>query len=218
MQKVLKGGDFEKRLVARTADGLAVQPLYTRGDAIEGARVDRTHGVLPRRMGHPPAPCRAGPQGRQRSHPGRPDGRGDLARPADHRARPGRHLLRCRAAWGGAEGRVPRGLRGRARCAREHHGRGRQPDRDLARTGDRREPAARRLQLRSARRARRHRHALLSGPALLRHCRQVRQRLPHHDQRHGAAGRRPALPRGRGRRGPGAGGNAGHAGRLPARL
>src|SRR6267142_908658 len=35
VQKVLKGGDFEKRLVSRTADGLALQPLYTRRDAIE---------------------------------------------------------------------------------------------------------------------------------------------------------------------------------------
>ena len=31
VEKVLKGGDFEKRLVSRTADGLAIQPLYTRG-------------------------------------------------------------------------------------------------------------------------------------------------------------------------------------------
>ena len=57
--KVLKGADFEKRLVARTADGLALQPLYTRGDKIEGGRRHGTHGVLPRRLGHPPAPCRA---------------------------------------------------------------------------------------------------------------------------------------------------------------
>lgn len=35
--KVLKGADFDRRLVARTADGLAVQPLYTRAEAIEGA-------------------------------------------------------------------------------------------------------------------------------------------------------------------------------------
>ena len=35
--KVLKGADFEKRLVSRTADGLAIQPLYTRPDAVEGA-------------------------------------------------------------------------------------------------------------------------------------------------------------------------------------
>jgi methylmalonyl-CoA mutase len=37
VQKVLKGADFKKRLVARTADGLAVQPLYTRADQIDGA-------------------------------------------------------------------------------------------------------------------------------------------------------------------------------------
>jgi len=37
VDKVLKGGAFEKRLVSRTADGLAVQPLYTRTDAVEGA-------------------------------------------------------------------------------------------------------------------------------------------------------------------------------------
>jgi len=35
--KVLRGADFEKRLVARTADGIGVQPLYTRADAVEGA-------------------------------------------------------------------------------------------------------------------------------------------------------------------------------------
>src|SRR5262245_50122616 len=35
--KVLKGGDFDKRLVSRTADGIAVQPLYTRADAVAGA-------------------------------------------------------------------------------------------------------------------------------------------------------------------------------------
>ena len=32
VDKVLKGGDFEKRLVARTADGLAMSPLATRAD------------------------------------------------------------------------------------------------------------------------------------------------------------------------------------------
>jgi methylmalonyl-CoA mutase len=37
VQKVLKGADFEKRLVARTVDGLAVQPLYARADQIDGA-------------------------------------------------------------------------------------------------------------------------------------------------------------------------------------
>ena len=34
VDKVLKGGDFAKRLVTRTADGIAVQPLYTRKDAV----------------------------------------------------------------------------------------------------------------------------------------------------------------------------------------
>ena len=63
--KVLKGGDFEKRLVARTADGLPVQPLYTRGDAVEGGHGDGAHArtspaagtsasAMPSRMPVPP--------------------------------------------------------------------------------------------------------------------------------------------------------------------
>jgi methylmalonyl-CoA mutase len=36
VDKVLKGGDFERRLVSRTADGLAIAPLYTRADAPGG--------------------------------------------------------------------------------------------------------------------------------------------------------------------------------------
>jgi methylmalonyl-CoA mutase len=35
--KVLKGGDFDRRLVARTADGIAIAPLYTRADRIAAA-------------------------------------------------------------------------------------------------------------------------------------------------------------------------------------
>src|SRR4029453_13943723 len=38
VDKVLKGGDFEKRLVARPADGLALSPLATRAD-VAGATV-----------------------------------------------------------------------------------------------------------------------------------------------------------------------------------
>lgn len=34
VDKVLKGGDFERRLVTRTADGLRIAPLYTRDDAL----------------------------------------------------------------------------------------------------------------------------------------------------------------------------------------
>ena len=40
VEKVLKGADFEKRLMSRTADGLTVRPLYVRADRPEG-------GVLP---------------------------------------------------------------------------------------------------------------------------------------------------------------------------
>lgn len=39
VRKVLKGADFDKRLVSRTADGLGIQPLYTQADALPGAVV-----------------------------------------------------------------------------------------------------------------------------------------------------------------------------------
>src|SRR5262245_39237881 len=42
VDKVLKGADFRRRLVTRTADGIEIEPLYTRpaaGDA------PQTHGV-----------------------------------------------------------------------------------------------------------------------------------------------------------------------------
>ncbi len=37
VEKVLKGGDFERRLVSKTADGIPVQPLYERGEAAKAA-------------------------------------------------------------------------------------------------------------------------------------------------------------------------------------
>ena len=37
VEKALKGGDFEKRMVSRSADGLRIEPLYTRADAIPSA-------------------------------------------------------------------------------------------------------------------------------------------------------------------------------------
>ena len=40
VDKALKGADFDKRLVAKTADGLTINPLYARKDAlvaVEGA-------------------------------------------------------------------------------------------------------------------------------------------------------------------------------------
>lgn len=42
VEKALKGADFEKRLVARTADGLKLQPLYTSADTLM-----TTSGALP---------------------------------------------------------------------------------------------------------------------------------------------------------------------------
>jgi methylmalonyl-CoA mutase len=42
VEKALKGGGFEKRLVSHTADGLAIQPLYTRAD--EGKRAAAAAG------------------------------------------------------------------------------------------------------------------------------------------------------------------------------
>jgi methylmalonyl-CoA mutase len=44
VEKVLMGGDFDQRLVSRTADGLAVQPLYVRADAVEGVAAVGQHG------------------------------------------------------------------------------------------------------------------------------------------------------------------------------
>jgi len=37
VEKALKGADFEKRLVSRTADGIEIEPLYTRADALPGS-------------------------------------------------------------------------------------------------------------------------------------------------------------------------------------
>lgn len=41
VDKVLKGADREKRLVARSADGLRIEPLYTRAEALPGADTAR---------------------------------------------------------------------------------------------------------------------------------------------------------------------------------
>jgi methylmalonyl-CoA mutase len=46
VEKALKGADFEKRLVTRTADGLKINPLYTRGDALQST-VDALPGKPP---------------------------------------------------------------------------------------------------------------------------------------------------------------------------
>lgn len=36
VDKAIKGGDFEKRLVSRTADGLRIEPIYTRAEDLDG--------------------------------------------------------------------------------------------------------------------------------------------------------------------------------------
>ncbi len=38
VDKALKGADFERRLVAKTADGLRIEPLYSRADTLPGAQ------------------------------------------------------------------------------------------------------------------------------------------------------------------------------------
>jgi methylmalonyl-CoA mutase len=45
--KVLKGADFDKRLVARPVEGLTVQPLYTRADAVPGTAATGRYGWYP---------------------------------------------------------------------------------------------------------------------------------------------------------------------------
>ncbi|MBU2533444.1 MAG: methylmalonyl-CoA mutase, partial [Alphaproteobacteria bacterium] len=57
IEKVLKGGDFEKRLVSRTADGIALQPLYMQ--AADKAPIATPHDGRPwqiaQRVDHPDA-------------------------------------------------------------------------------------------------------------------------------------------------------------------
>jgi methylmalonyl-CoA mutase len=45
--KVLKGGDFARRLASRTADGVEVQPLYTCADAVPAAAVTARTAYFP---------------------------------------------------------------------------------------------------------------------------------------------------------------------------
>lgn len=46
VEKALKGGDFERRMVSHTADGLRIEPLYTRADALPGSESARP-GLAP---------------------------------------------------------------------------------------------------------------------------------------------------------------------------
>src|SRR5215470_6264159 len=53
VDKALKGADFEKRLVSKTADGLKINPLYTRRDALAAA-IDALPGAPPYTRGGQP--------------------------------------------------------------------------------------------------------------------------------------------------------------------
>jgi methylmalonyl-CoA mutase len=53
VEKALKGADFDKRLVTRTADGLKISPLYTRGDALPST-VNEVPGEAPFTRGTAP--------------------------------------------------------------------------------------------------------------------------------------------------------------------
>lgn len=65
VEKVLKGADFEKRLVSRSADGVRIAPLYTLDDARPGSQT-ATPGRAPFERGGPDAAARDGWDIRQR--------------------------------------------------------------------------------------------------------------------------------------------------------
>ena len=101
--KVLKGGDFEKRLVSRTADGLAIRRSLWARDTAPGAAPAARRTLFPWRMGHPPAAYRGRCKGRQRGDPRGSRRRRDLA--ACRSRRPaGRAVLWGRGALRGADG------------------------------------------------------------------------------------------------------------------
>ena len=216
--KVLKGGDFEKRLVSRTADGLAIQPLYTRTEGAAGVLVQGRSGQLRgtwdvRQRVVEPDPKAANAAILEDLTGGVTSillqidapGQGGLADDAETLAAAlnGVLLDGCPIALDAREN------------ALDAAG---SLIQNLARQGNCRDRPPGRHQLRSAGRAGQDRHALPPGRALLRDRRQARRRLRRHAQRDGAAGRRAALSRGRRQRGAGAGCDAGDIRRLSARL
>ena len=183
VEKVLKGADFDKRLVSRTADGLALQPLvHPQRRAHGGAPAGRT-GWFPGGWDVRQRHTETDPKAANAAILEDLEGGAHLSAAADPGARAGGPLLCAPSRWRGAQGRLPQCLHHRAGRAREHAGRRRQPDRRSGAARHQRERPARRLQLRSAGRAGQHRHALLSGRSLVRDRRQARRRLPHHVER-----------------------------------
>lgn len=59
VEKALKGADFEKRMVSRTADGLRIEPLYTRADTLPASEAAHP-GAAPFTRGTRPAPTGLG--------------------------------------------------------------------------------------------------------------------------------------------------------------
>src|SRR5262245_38683152 len=55
VEAVLKGADFDKKLYARTADGIAIAPLYSLGNAAEIRRPEQTPWTVMQRADHPDA-------------------------------------------------------------------------------------------------------------------------------------------------------------------
>ena len=55
VEKALHGADFDSKLVARTADGLQINPLYTRADALAAAQA-AVPGAAPFTRGTTPRP------------------------------------------------------------------------------------------------------------------------------------------------------------------
>src|SRR5690349_8652794 len=65
VEKALQGADFDRKLVSRTADGLHINPLYTRADALAPAQA-AVPGALPFTRGTKQAPAGLGWQIHQR--------------------------------------------------------------------------------------------------------------------------------------------------------
>ena len=105
VDKALKGGDFDKKLVAKTADGLRIEPLYTRADTLPGAASGGTgQGAVHARhacrcagprLADPSARRRGRSRRRQQGHPRGAGGRRQRRRAADRRSGAERHQDRA---------------------------------------------------------------------------------------------------------------------------
>ena len=134
VEKALAGADFDRKLVARTADGLHINPLYTRADALPLAQA-AVPGAAPftrgtkrndgrARLADPPARRGTRRRHRQRGDPGGARGRRRGRGAADRGPGPDRHQDRQRERYGcGPRGRLSR-LRTRAALGRHRRPRG----------------------------------------------------------------------------------------------